>query len=260
MATLAERRKADRRERKEVPRYSNTDFEKKPIEGEGQILREIPEIKTAFKSCPRDVEFLKIVHKTLYGTEGKQEVRRKEILSFKGIKGENEEETMTILERRRKWLENQTYAALIEMCRLFCLAGAAKEKTKEKYAEEIIKFIEKPGNTKPVVTPKDKIAEIAEPVEEVEEEKPKKKPVTKAKKEEKEKKGKKESKGKKETPKKKTTATPKKSDKKETPKKKVSEKKVVEKKETPKKPKVEKKDKKEKETPKKKEGKKCSKK
>ena len=256
MATLIERRKTNVRERKEVPRYSNTDFEKKIIEGEGQVLREIAEIKAAFKSCPRDVEFLKIVHKTLYGTDGQQDVRRKEILSFKGVKGENEEETIQILERRRKFLEKQTYAALIEMCRLFCLAGAAKEKTKEKYAEEIIKFIEKPGNTKPVVTPKDKIAEIAEPIEEVEEEKPKKKPVTKAKKTEKKGKAaaKKESKAKtaakkdkKETPKKKAT------EKKETPKKKVAEKK-----ETPKKPKAT--EKKEKTTPAKKETKKCAKK
>ena len=245
MATLIERRKTNVRERKEVPRYSNTDFEKKVIEGEGQVLREIPEIKAAFKSCPRDVDFLKIVHKTLYGTDGQQDVRRKEILSFKGVKGENEEETIQILERRRKFLEKQTYAALIEMCRLFCLAGAAKEKTKEKYAEEIIKFIEKPGNTKPVVTPKDKIAEIAEPIEEVEEEKPKKKPVTKAKKTEKKGKA---------TPKKESKA---KKDKKETPKKKAAEKKetpkkkVTEKKETPKKPKAT--EKKEKTTPAKKE-------
>ena len=36
-------------------------------------------------------------------------------------------------------------------------------KTKEKYAEELIKFIEKPGNTKPVVTPKDKIVDLPEP-------------------------------------------------------------------------------------------------
>ena len=238
------------RERKTVERYSNSEYEKKPIEGEGKILKEIPEIKEAFKRCPRDIDFLKIVHKTLYGTEGKQETRRKDILKFNGIKGENEEETKTILERRKAWLERQTFAALIEMCRLFCLAGAAKEKTKDKYAEEIVKFIEKPGEKKPVVTLKENIVDIPEPVEEVPEEVEKKPKKKAAKKEEKKgKTTKKESKGK----------STKKDSKKETPKKTKKESKKEDKKEktkTPKKdnkkdakkPKVEKK---EKETPKK---------
>ena len=231
MATLLERRQANKRERVAVQRYSDASYEKPVIVGDGKKLVDIPEIKAAMKTWTKDDDFHRIVHKALYGTEGTQEKRKKDIKEFQGIKGETEEETKAILEKRKEFLERQTYAALIEMCRIFCLAGAGKEKTKEKYAEEIVKFLEKPGSVKIVVTEKSKLADIAEPVVE-EEEKPKKKPVTKAKKEEKAKTPKKEAKkekketkatpkkgGKKEkaeTPKKKATTTPKKEGKKET--------------------------------------------
>ena len=83
MSTIAERNRDAKRERKQVARYSNTDFEKPVIEGEGKPLREIDEVKAAFKSCPRDHEFLEIVHKALYGTVGKQDERRKKIMKQK---------------------------------------------------------------------------------------------------------------------------------------------------------------------------------
>lgn len=189
MATIGARKALENRERKQIVRYTDTDYQKEVIEGEGKMIKEIAEIKSVMKTMKKNQEFLEIVHKALYGTVGRQEVRRKEIMRFKGIKGKTEEETKEILEKRAAYLAKQKYAVLIEICRIFCLAGASKTKTKEKYAEEIVKFIEKPGETKHVVTEKDKVAHIEE--EESEEEVVVKKPVTRAKKEEEKKKGKK---------------------------------------------------------------------
>lgn len=250
MSTLAERRKADKREVKTVERYRDTDYIKEVIEGEGTMIKEIPQVKAAFKSCPRDQDFLEIVHKAMYGTIGKQDVRRKEIMAFKGFKGKDDEATNDLADKKKKFLSQQTYVALIEMCRLFCLAGAAKTKTKEKYAEEIVKFLEKPGSTKIVVTPKDKVA-IVEEEEEDEEPTPKKKPTTRAKKTEEKKK----------TTKKEAKATPKKGGKKEkeakaTPKKTAAKKEKEEKKATTPKKTTKKEEEKKPKTPAKKETKK----
>lgn len=220
MATLAESRKNNKRSVQPIERFTTKDYEKELIEGEGIALGDIPEIKTTFKSMKRVSDMAEFVHLVLYGTKGQQDMRKKQIMAFKGIKGKDEEETKEILERKKKYLEKQRFANLVELCRLFCLAGAAKEKTKEKYAEEIVNFLEKPNKDHIVVTEKEKVVQIEEEEEEVEEPTPKRKPTTRAKKAETKKEVKKPAK---KTTKKETKATPKKGgkkeDKKATPKK-----------------------------------------
>ncbi|EAL49797.1 hypothetical protein KM1_069740 [Entamoeba histolytica HM-3:IMSS] len=226
MSTLAERRKQSPREKKTVERFSESTTQSIIFNGEGKALGDIPEIVNVMKGVKKTSNTAILLHKVLFGTSGYADVRKKEIMSFNGIKGNSIYETEYLIEKKRQYLEKQTFVNLIEICRLFCLAAASKEKTKEKYVDEIIKFMKKPGDVKIVITEKNKVAVVNEPEEdeEKEEEKKPKKPI---KKEEKEKK----------TSKKEAKKETKKSSKKEDEKKKTSKK--EEKK--PKVPKVEKK-------------------
>ncbi|EMD45624.1 Hypothetical protein EHI5A_055560 [Entamoeba histolytica KU27] len=226
MSTLAERRKQSPREKKTVERFSESTTQSIIFNGEGKALGDIPEIVNVMKGVKKTSNTAILLHKVLFGTSGYADVRKKEIMSFNGIKGNSIYETEYLIEKKRQYLEKQTFVNLIEICRLFCLAAASKEKTKEKYVDEIIKFMKKPGDVKIVITEKNKVAVVNEPEEdeEKEEEKKPKKPI---KKEEKEKK----------TSKKEAKKETKKSSKKENEKKKTSKK--EEKK--PKVPKVEKK-------------------
>ncbi|EDR24120.1 protein DEK, putative [Entamoeba dispar SAW760] len=186
MSTLAERRKQSPREKKTITRYKNSSYDKETIEGEGKALKEIPEIASTMKGIKKASDIAHLIHRVLFGTPGSVEERKKDIMSFKGLKGNTEIETTELLEKKKQYLEKQKFVDLIEICRLFCLGGASKEKTKEKYAEEIVEFLKKPGDVKIVVTERDKVANIEE---ELEEEEDKKKPIKKQiKKEEKEKK------------------------------------------------------------------------
>ncbi|EMD49119.1 hypothetical protein KM1_151020 [Entamoeba histolytica HM-3:IMSS] len=176
MSTLAERRKQSPREKKTIIRYKNSSYNKETIEGEGKALKEIPEIASVMKGIKKASDIAHLIHKVLFGTPGSVEERKKDIMSFKGLKGNTEAETIELLEKKKQYLEKQKFVDLIELCRLFCLAGASKEKTKEKYAEEIVEFLKKPGDVKVVVTERDKVANVEE---ESEEEEDKKKPIKK---------------------------------------------------------------------------------
>ncbi|ELP90043.1 protein DEK, putative, partial [Entamoeba invadens IP1] len=218
-------------------------------------LSEIEEIKATMKSIHKGSEKAILIHKVLYGSIGSEATRRTDIMDFSGIKGENATETKELVEKKEASLAKLSYADLIEVCRVLCLAGASKEKTKEKYAQEIVKFMQKPGNTKPVVTATEDVAHVEESEEE--EEKKPKKTAKKGKKEEKEEKpkksAKKETKSKKEEKEEKPKKTTKKETKKEAKTPKKDEKKPAKKEEkeakTPKK--ETKKEKKETKTPKK---------
>ncbi|EKE37521.1 hypothetical protein ENUP19_0259G0047 [Entamoeba nuttalli] len=227
MSTLAERRKQSPREKKTVERFSESTTQSIIFNGDGKALGDIPEIVHVMKGVKKTSNTAILLHKVLFGTSGYADVRKKEIMSFNGIKGNSIYETEYLIEKKRQYLEKQTFVNLIEICRLFCLAAASKEKTKEKYVDEIIKFMKKPGDVKIVITEKDKVAVVNEPEDDDEEKEEEKKPKKPIKKEEKEKK----------TSKKETKKETKKSSKKEEEKKKSSKK--EEKK--PKVPKVEKK-------------------
>jgi len=137
-------------------------------------LKEIPEIKEVTNGLKKTNDIVKLIHKLFFGTEGSADVRKKEVMQFNGLFADDEDKLKELIEKKKNFLKNQKYVDLIEMCRLFCLAGAAKSKGKDKYADEIISFMKEPGKVKVVVTEKAKVANVEESEsEESEEKKPK---------------------------------------------------------------------------------------
>ena len=176
MSTLQERRRESKREVKPVDRFTDSTFEKEIIPGDGKKLSEIPEIVSTMKGLKKANDMIIKIHRIFFGTQGTLDSRKKDVMSFSGLKGKDQDETDEIVEKKTQQLLKMKASDLVELCRLFCIAAASKTLQKEKYVDELIKFITKPGSVKVVVTEKDKVAQIEdeEEEEEVEEKKPKK--------------------------------------------------------------------------------------
>ena len=176
MSTVAERNHEAPRERKQVSRYTDTSREATVIvQGEGKKLEEIENVKKVMKALKKNSDTIILAHQVIYGTKGSQETRKKEVMQFSGLKGSTKEETEMIEEKRKAYLEGKKLNELVELCRVFCLAIASKEKEADDYVKEIMKFLKKPGEEKSVITDKKDVAKFKEEAEEVEE-KPKKAP------------------------------------------------------------------------------------
>ncbi|KAL7716702.1 Protein DEK [Entamoeba marina] len=177
MKTVAERNRENGRDRKKVELYSNSAFNKSILDmaGDGKKLSEIPEIAKTMKGLKKASDTTIMIHKILYATKGGLEDRKKEIMNFSGLKESTVLKTEELIKKKQQYLEERLkLSELVEVCRIFCLAGASKVKTAKKYAEEIVEFMKKPGKTNPVVTAKDKVADVID--EESSEEEPVKKP------------------------------------------------------------------------------------
>ncbi|KAL7715327.1 Protein DEK [Entamoeba marina] len=162
MRTVGQRNRESGRDRKKVELFSSSLYNKSITDmvGDGKKLSEIPEIAKTMKGLKKASDTTIMVHKVLYATKGNLEERKKR----------NYE-----LRKKQQYLEEKLkLSELVEICRIFCLAGAAKVKTAKKYAEEIVEFMKKPGKTNPVVTLKDDVADVID--EESSEEEPVKKP------------------------------------------------------------------------------------
>ena len=162
--TIAERVLNRKRAPKEILRYNDKDFKHAGIAtvGDGKRLADIEMIRKSITHLRKNGDTLALIHRAIYQTRGSNETRKEDILNFSGLKAVNEDGTESLIEKRTEYLANMKPKELVTICKCFCLAGAMKEKKPEEYAKEIIEFLKKPGNKKPVKISADKVVDKKE--------------------------------------------------------------------------------------------------